>query len=246
MQTNNIKIDPSWRPYLINEFEKPYMKALRAFLQNEISQKKIIYPKADRWFEAFAQTPFDKVKVVILGQDPYHGPGQAHGLCFSVQEGVDLPPSLRNIYQELSSDVGVKMTRCGLLTPWAKQGVFLLNAILTVENGRPASHHKQGWEEFTDKVIEVLNQEKSNLVFILWGSYAQKKGFKIDRQKHLVLEAPHPSPLSSHRGFFGSKPFSKTNKYLQTHGIETIDWSLDLRFGIGPEARTVVNSGLSL
>lgn len=202
------------------------MLKLKAFLAQEYKAGKIIYPRGDEYFAAMNFTPFENVKVVIVGQDPYHGPGQAHGLCFSVREGVRLPPSLQNIFKELRDDVGVPIPKSGSLTKWAEQGVLLLNAVLTVEDGRAAAHQKKGWEEFTDKVIHTLNDEKENLVFILWGSYAQKKAAFVDRKKHLVIEGVHPSPLSAHRGFFGTKPFSKTNAYLRSKGIAEIDWSL--------------------
>jgi len=226
MSDSKIKIEPSWRKKLEPEFQKEYMLSLKEFLKSEYKKRKAIYPKGDDYFAAFNLTPFEQVKVVIIGQDPYHGPGQAHGLCFSVQEGVDLPPSLVNIFKELESDVGVKRPKNGMLGKWAQQGVLLLNAVLTVENGKAASHQGKGWEQFTDEVIRRLNDEKENLVFILWGAYAQKKAAFVDRKKHLVIESPHPSPLSSHRGFFGSKPFSKTNEYLKSKGIAPIDWSL--------------------
>lgn len=224
---DTIKINPSWRPHLAEEFSKPYMKDLKDFLKGEYTKGKTIYPKGNEYFAAFDLTPFDQVKVVILGQDPYHGPGQAHGLCFSVQKGVDLPPSLVNIYKELESDLGYPSPGHGYLEKWAREGVLLLNAVLTVENGKAASHQGKGWETFTDAVIRRLNDDRQGIVFILWGSYAQKKGAFIDRKKHLVIESPHPSPLSSYRGFFGSKPFSRTNQYLISKGQKPIDWKLD-------------------
>ena len=226
MSTDNVKIEPSWKPYLSTEFSAPYMQELRSFLKKEIDSGKKVFPKPKEWFAAFDYTPFDRVKVVILGQDPYHGAGQAHGLCFSVRPGVQPPPSLINIYKELATDVGVKAPDHGCLTKWADQGVLLLNSVLTVRQSQAASHQKRGWERFTDRVIHALAENREHLVFILWGSYAQKKGEFIDRKKHLVIETPHPSPLSASRGFFGSKPFSKTNKYLASHGIPTIDWSV--------------------
>lgn len=207
-----------------DEFEKPYMEQLRAFLASEKIQKKIIYPETSRWFAAFDTTPFDAVKVVIIGQDPYHGPGQAHGLCFSVPQGVSIPPSLQNIYKELQDDLAVSVPQHGCLTRWAEQGVLLLNATLTVEHSKAGSHQNRGWETFTDCVISALNEQRDNLVFILWGSYAQRKGGSIDRSRHLVLQAPHPSPLAAYRGFFGSKPFSKTNDYLVAHRKSPISW----------------------
>lgn len=224
---SELKLENSWKRRIEPEFHKDYMKKLKAFLKEQQAEKKTIYPKGDQYFAAMNMTPFDKVKVVIIGQDPYHGPGQAHGLSFSVQDGVRFPPSLQNIFKELESDVGVKKPKSGNLHKWAEQGVLLLNAVLTVEDGKANAHQGKGWELFTDRVIHALNEEKENLVFILWGSYAQKKGAFIDRNKHLVIESVHPSPLSSHRGFFGSKPFSKANAYLKAHGIKPIDWSLD-------------------
>lgn len=202
------------------------MRKLKNFLTAEYQAGKTIYPRGEEYFAALNLTPFDKVKVVIVGQDPYHGPGQAHGLCFSVHDGVRLPPSLQNIFKELHADLGVKIPQSGSLKKWAEQGVLLLNAVLTVEDGKAASHQGRGWEEFTDKIIHVLNEEKESLVFILWGSYAQKKAAFVDRKKHLVLESVHPSPLSAHRGFFGTKPFSKTNAYLRSKGLGEIDWTL--------------------
>ncbi len=222
-----IKLESSWKNKLASEFEKPYMKNLRAFLLQEANQNKIIYPKGNDIFNAFNLTPFDQVKVVLLGQDPYHGPNQAHGLCFSVTKGIPLPPSLVNIYKELETDLNIKPATHGSLEAWAKQGVLLLNTVLTVEQGKAGSHHGKGWEQFTDKVIQVLNEEKENLVFILWGSPAQKKAANVDTTRHLVLKSVHPSPLSSYRGFFGSKPFSKTNSYLKSKNIIEINWSLE-------------------
>ncbi len=200
------------------------MVSLKNFLKSEYDAGKIIYPKKNEYFKALDLVPLDKVKVVILGQDPYHGPGQAHGLCFSVNEGVSQPPSLKNIFKELNSDLGIEIPKSGNLERWAQQGVLLLNSVLTVENDKAASHQKQGWEQFTDKIIETVNQECEHVVFILWGAYAQKKAFYVDRKKHLVLESVHPSPLSSHRGFFGSKPFSKTNTWLKKQGLAPIKW----------------------
>ncbi|MEN0058387.1 MAG: uracil-DNA glycosylase [Bdellovibrio sp.] len=223
---NEIKLNSSWRQRLEGEFATPRMKNLKVFLQQQYKLGKNIFPRGDEYFAALNLTPFDKVKVVIVGQDPYHGPGQAHGLCFSVREGVRFPPSLQNIFKELHDDVGVKIPPHGCLNKWAEQGVLLLNAVLTVESGQAASHQGKGWEEFTDKIIHLLNEEREHLVFILWGSYAQRKAAFVDRKKHLVLEAVHPSPLSAHRGFFGTKPFSRTNAYLRTHSIPEIDWNL--------------------
>ncbi|HAD10429.1 MAG TPA: uracil-DNA glycosylase [Porticoccaceae bacterium] len=221
-----IKLHPSWLKVLGEEFDKPYMKALRTFLLAEKRAGKTIYPPSENWFAALDTTPFEAVKVVILGQDPYHGPNQAHGLCFSVPPGVQPPPSLINIYKELDADLGLGAPAHGCLNHWAEQGVLLLNATLTVVAGQAGSHQRQGWESFTDKVIEVLNEQRQHLVFILWGSYAQKKGSIIDESRHCVIRSPHPSPLSAHRGFFGSKPFSRTNAYLQSQGIEPIHWRL--------------------
>ncbi len=221
-----IKLEPSWKVHLQAEFEKPYMKELRGFLQKRLSAGVKVYPKPSEYFNAFAHTPFEKVKVVILGQDPYHGPGQAHGLCFSVRPGVDTPRSLVNIYKELKADVGAEPPDHGYLMPWADQGVLLLNAVLTVEAGKAAAHRGKGWEAFTDSAIHQLNDQREHVVFILWGAYAQKKGAFIDRKKHLVIESPHPSPLSASRGFLGSRPFSKANEYLKKHGLEPIHWQL--------------------
>lgn len=222
----NIKIEESWRSRLIGEFAKSYMKDLKQFLQRERQSRKLIFPQGKEFFLAFNSTPFDKVKVVILGQDPYHGPNQAHGLSFSVKPGVQIPPSLQNIYKELYRDTGFTIPKHGHLQTWAERGVLLLNATLSVEAGRAGSHQNKGWEEFTDKVVQVLNEQRENLVFMLWGSYAQKKGQSIDSQRHLVLKAPHPSPLSAHRGFLGCGHFSKANAYLISKGLEPIDWSL--------------------
>lgn len=214
-----------WKLQLQNSFQQESMNQLRNFLKEQYRQKKTIYPEKQNYFRALQLTPFDQVRVVILGQDPYHGPGQAHGLCFSVQQGVGLPPSLQNIFKERKSDVGIEISKSGDLSAWAKQGVLLLNAVLTVEAGQANSHQGKGWEKFTDDVIQLLNEKRQGLVFVLWGAYAQKKGALIDRQKHLVLECVHPSPLSSHRGFFGSKPFSKINDYLMARGEMPIDWN---------------------
>ena len=202
------------------------MVALKQFLGREREAGKTIYPKGQDWFAALDQTPFDKVRVVILGQDPYHGEGQAHGLCFSVKDGVRPPPSLVNIFKEMQNDLGLPPPHTGNLTPWAKQGVLLLNSVLTVEAGRAASHQGKGWEQFSDAIIRLLNEQKEHLIFILWGSYAQKKAAFVDRNKHLVIASAHPSPLSAHNGFFGSKPFSRCNAYLQSKGLPPIDWKL--------------------
>jgi uracil-DNA glycosylase len=206
--------------------EKPYMIGLVSFIENERSKGKIIYPKDKEVFEALKLTPFEKVKVVILGQDPYHGEGQAHGLCFSVKKGIKPPPSLINIFKELKDDLKIHPPQHGCLESWAKEGVLLLNSVLTVEAGKAGSHHGKGWEQFTDKIIEILNEKKTNLVFILWGGPAQKKASRVDQNKHLVLKSAHPSPLSVYRGFLGSKPFSKTNNYLKKHDKQEINWSL--------------------
>lgn len=226
--SDKIQLDKSWLKYLKNEFDEPYMNDLKQFLLEQKVQGKSILPKGDEWFNALNSTPFDKVKVVILGQDPYPTRGHAHGLCFSVQPHVKpLPKSLININKELMDDLGIDNNYTGFLQPWAEQGVLLLNAVLTVEEGKPNSHQGRGWEQFTDAVVQTVNDHKSNIVFILWGSYAQKKGVHIDQSKHHVIKAPHPSPLSAHRGFFGSKPFSKTNAYLMSVNQEPVDWRLN-------------------
>lgn len=222
----DVQIEPSWKKQFADEFNAPYMRNLRAFLKTEIAAGRKVYPKPKEWFAAFDQTPFDKVKVVILGQDPYHGAGQAHGLCFSVQPGVPPPPSLVNIYKEMKADLGLDRPTHGHLLHWAQQGVLLLNSVLTVRDGQAASHQKHGWEQFTDRAIHLLNDNREHIAFLLWGAYAQKKGAFIDRKRHLVLESPHPSPLSATRGFFGSRPFSKINHYLESNGIKPIDWRL--------------------
>lgn len=222
-----IDLEASWLSQLKQEFDMPYMQQLKAFLLSEKQQGKTILPKGSLWFNALNSTPFDQVKVVVLGQDPYPTPGHAHGLSFSVLPGVSpLPKSLLNINQELLTDVGVNNAHIGYLQPWADQGVLLLNAVLTVEAGKPNAHQNKGWEQFTDKIVHLLAENNAHLVFILWGAYAQKKGKFIDRQKHFVIESPHPSPLSAYRGFFGSQPFSKTNSYLQQHGKTPINWQL--------------------
>jgi uracil-DNA glycosylase len=219
------KLAATWRKYLETDLNSKPMQDLKIFLEKEYDSKKTIFPKANEYFYALDMTPLDQVKVVILGQDPYHGPGQAHGLSFSVQDGVRFPPSLQNIYKELEADLGIPISKSGDLTRWAKQGVLLLNSVLTVEKEKAASHKDRGWEGFTDLIISTVNEHCENVVFILWGSYAQKKAAFVDRKKHLVLESVHPSPLSSYRGFFGSKPFSKANAYLKKHGKKEIDWS---------------------
>ncbi|HHA19784.1 MAG: uracil-DNA glycosylase [Gammaproteobacteria bacterium] len=217
---------PSWQKQLSMEFEMPYMKTLKQFLRAEKDLQKVIYPHSSNWFHALDTTPLDEVKVVILGQDPYHQHGQAHGLCFSVLPGVKIPPSLKNMYKELQTDMGIAPASHGYLEGWAKQGVLLLNAVLTVEDSNANSHQGKGWEQFTDKVIAIVNERCEHVVFMLWGSYAQKKGAVIDSERHLVLKAPHPSPLSAHRGFFGCHHFSRANNYLQQHGKTTINWQL--------------------
>lgn len=225
-----IKLEPGWFAVLGEQFDLPYMAALKAFLQKEKQDGKVIYPPGSLWFNAFNATPFDKVKVVILGQDPYHGANQAHGLCFSVLPGVQVPPSLVNIYKEIQADLGIAPPGHGCLNYWAEQGVLLLNATLTVEQGRAGAHQGKGWELFTDAAIHALNDQRQRLVFMLWGSYAQKKGDFIDSTKHLVLKAPHPSPLSAHRGFLGCRHFSQANKYLENTGQTPIDWALPERW----------------
>ena len=223
---NTIQLESSWLERLEDEFEQPYLQSLKTFLQNEKQSGKVIFPKGDLIFNAFNSTPFDKVKVVILGQDPYHGPNQAHGLCFSVLPDVRIPPSLMNIYKEINNDLGLVMPAHGYLQSWAEQGVLLLNATLTVEQNKAGSHQNKGWEQFTDRSIQLLNEQREGLVFLLWGSYAKKKGQFIDTNKHLVLKAPHPSPLSAHRGFFGTKHFSKANAYLAQQNLKPVDWQL--------------------
>lgn len=217
-------LGPSWTTFLAPEFNKPYFNELKRFLSQK--HEKTIYPPQDKIFEAFRLTDLANVKVVILGQDPYHGRGQAHGLAFSVPLGVKPPPSLVNIFKELHNDLGSPIPSHGNLESWAQEGVLLLNTVLTVEEGKAGSHHKKGWEIFTDRVIQILDQEKNHLVFILWGAPAQKKALALDEKKHLILKAPHPSPLSVYRGFYGSKPFSQTNRYLKSHGIPEINWKL--------------------
>jgi uracil-DNA glycosylase len=226
MTDARLKLEPSWKERVGSYFDRPDMQALSEFLRNELRNGKIVFPPPKQIFAALDATPFDAVKVVILGQDPYHGPGQAHGLCFSVQPGVPVPPSLRNMYAELQRDLGFVPPRHGCLTRWAEQGVLLLNAVLTVEQGLAGSHQGKGWEGFTDSIIEALSREREHLVFLLWGSYAQAKGRLIDRRRHLVLTAPHPSPLSAHRGYIGCGHFSAANAYLVEHGMAPVDWTL--------------------
>ena len=220
------KLHPSWLAPLRGEFADPYMAALRQFLVAEKEAGKRIFPRGSDWFRALDLTPLDDVRVVVLGQDPYHGAGQAHGLCFSVRPGTRTPPSLANIYKEMEADLGIPPARHGFLEHWAEQGVLLLNAVLTVEMALAASHQGRGWERFTDAVIRLVNDRARPVVFMLWGSHAQKKAAFVDSGRHLVLRSPHPSPLSAHTGFFGSKPFSKANAFLAAHGEQPIDWAL--------------------
>ena len=222
----NIKIEKSWKEILKDEFTKPYFKELTAFVKTEYLKHKI-YPAGKNIFRALDLCPIEKVKVVILGQDPYHGPGQANGLCFSVNENIPLPPSLQNIYKELASDINIKKPTSGNLEPWAKQGILLLNATLTVRAAQANSHKQKGWEIFTDSIIKNLSDKKENLVFILWGNYAKSKSALIDQKKHFIISSPHPSPLSAYAGFFNSKPFSKTNNYLKSKSIKEINWPLN-------------------
>ena len=223
-QQREIKLEQTWKDRLQDEFAEPYMAGLRRFLLDRKRSGAVIYPPGKQIFNALDSTPFDAVKVVILGQDPYHGPGQAHGLCFSVQENVPTPPSLVNIYKEIESDLGLQPPGHGNLQSWAEQGVLLLNAVLTVERGHASAHQGKGWERFTDRIVSELNAGRENLVFLLWGAYAMKKGAIIDRDRHFVLNAPHPSPLSAHRGFFGCRHFSKTNTWLEKHGMAPVSW----------------------
>ncbi len=219
----NVRIEDSWKQRLQEEFDKPYFENLTRFVRSEYAAG-TVYPPGSQMFAAFDACPFDKVRVVILGQDPYHEPGQAHGLCFSVNDGVPYPPSLVNIFKEIADDLGKPAPTTGNLMRWAEQGVLLLNATLTVRAHQAGSHQNKGWEAFTDAVIHRLAEEREHIVFILWGSYAQRKGAFIDRNRHLVLQSPHPSPLSAYRGFFGNKHFSRANAYLVEHGCEAIDW----------------------
>lgn len=219
----DVQIESGWKEVLREEFEKPYFSNLREWVRDQYKSS-TVFPPAKLIFNAFDSCPFDKVRVVILGQDPYHGPGQAHGLCFSVNDGVPFPPSLQNIFKEIADDLQKPIPKSGNLTHWANQGVLLLNATLTVQKDKAGSHQNKGWEEFTDAAIKILAEKKSNLVFLLWGSFAQKKEILIPPNKHLVLKSAHPSPLSAYRGFLGNKHFSKTNEYLHSLGIEPIDW----------------------
>jgi uracil-DNA glycosylase len=229
MTDGRLHLESSWKARVGDYFARPEMQALSAFLHAEKRAGKRIYPPGRAIFAALDATPFAAVKVVILGQDPYHGPGQAHGLCFSVLPGVPVPPSLQNIFAEIETDLGVARPDHGCLLPWARQGVLLLNSVLTVEAGRAGSHQGKGWEGFTDRVVDALNREREGLVFLLWGSYAQAKGRLIDTRRHCVLKAPHPSPLSAHRGFFGCRHFSKANQYLEAHGVMPVTWRLPPR-----------------
>ena len=221
-----IKLHDQWRQVIGSEFDKDYMQSLREFLIQRKQQGAVIYPPANQWFAALNTTPFEKVRVVILGQDPYHGVDQAHGLCFSVTPGIKVPPSLANIYKEIKSDLGIDQPNHGCLISWAQQGVLLLNATLTVEDGSAGAHQGKGWEQFTDQIIKAVNQQREGVVFMLWGSYAQKKSTMIDSSRHLILKSVHPSPLSAYRGFFGCGHFSAANNYLQQSGVEPIDWQL--------------------
>ncbi|MGV8938158.1 MAG: uracil-DNA glycosylase [Allorhizobium sp.] len=226
MTAMDIRLEDSWKAVLGQEFSSPHMQQLKAFLLSERASGKQIFPKGPEYFRALDLTPLKNVRVVILGQDPYHGAGQAHGLCFSVQPGVRIPPSLKNIYKELKTDLGIEPASHGFLESWASQGVLLLNSVLTVEEGRAGAHQGRGWEQFTDAVIRIVNDKCEHVVFMLWGAYAQKKAAFVDGKRHLVLKAPHPSPLSAHSGFFGSRHFSTANAYLISHGLNAIDWRL--------------------
>lgn len=226
MESYKAPLPDSWMDHLGEEFRKDYMLKLKSFLQDQLDSKKAIYPRGSEIFSAFHLTPFNKVKAVIIGQDPYHGPGQAHGLCFSVKAGITPPPSLKNIYKELKSDLNLDEPNHGFLEIWAQNGVLMLNNVLTVQKSMPASHQGKGWEFFTDRVVEILNTQCDNLVFLLWGSHAQRKAATVDRKKHLVLSCAHPSPFSAHKGFLGCKHFSQTNDYLKSRNIEPINWAL--------------------
>ena len=227
--SGELRLEPSWKARVGDWFVREDMRALSSFLRERIRAGARIHPEPQNIFAAFDATPFDAVKAVVLGQDPYHGPGQAHGLCFSVLPGVEVPPSLQNIYKELARDTGFAPPAHGYLMPWAQRGVLLLNSVLTVEEGRAGSHQGKGWEGFTDHVVDVLNREREGLVFLLWGSYAQSKGKVIDSRRHRVLKAPHPSPLSAHRGFLGCGHFSAANEYLARNGQVPVDWTLPSR-----------------
>ena len=233
MSEHPVKLEASWKERLGACFERQDMRALSEFLRAGKRAGKVMYPPGPQIFAAFEHTPFEAVKVVILGQDPYHGPGQAHGLCFSVQPGVAVPPSLDNIFKEIARDLGIARPDHGCLTPWADRGVLLLNSVLTVERGRAGAHQGKGWEGFTDAAVDALNRGREGLVFLLWGSYAQAKGRLIDATRHCVLKAPHPSPLSAHRGFIGCGHFSAANRYLEQRGEAPVDWSLPARAALG-------------
>ena len=228
-EAERVRLEPSWKARLGDYLESTDMRALAGFLRAEKRAGKVLYPPGPEIFNAFAHTPFDKVRVVILGQDPYHGPGQAHGLCFSVRPGVPVPPSLVNIFAEIERDLGIPRPDHGCLTPWADQGVLLLNSVMTVEQGRAGAHQNKGWEGFTDAAIAALDREREGLVFMLWGAYAQRKGRLVDPSRHLVLSSVHPSPLSAHRGFIGNGHFSAANRYLESRGQAPVDWSLPPR-----------------
>ena len=233
MSEDRIRLEPSWKARIGDYLARPDMQALSVFLRAQKQEGKVVYPPGPEIFAAFDHTPFEAVRVVILGQDPYHGPRQAHGLCFSVRPGVPPPPSLQNIFKEIQRDLGIPAPDHGCLTPWADRGVLLLNAVLTVQQGLAASHQGKGWEGFTDAAIDALNREREGLVFLLWGSYAQKKGQLIDARRHCVLRSVHPSPLSAHRGFLGCGHFSAANRYLESRGMAPIDWSLPPRATLG-------------
>lgn len=240
--TGDVKLEASWKAVLADEFAKPYMHELKGFLKQEYGQGKVIYPRGSEYFSALNLTGFDATKVVILGQDPYHGPNQAHGLCFSVKPGVVPPPSLVNIYSELKTDLGVDPPDHGFLEPWARQGVLLLNSVLTVQKAKAGSHANKGWELFTDRIIALLNERRDGLAFVLWGAYAQRKGQLVDRKRHMVIATPHPSPFSADRGFFGSRPFSRINQYLTQQGKAPIDWRLPRLRELLPKAATSATS----
>ncbi len=223
---SHLRPDRGWKEHLVDEFSQPYMQALAEFLAAEESAGKVLFPASSHCFNALNSTPLDQVRVVILGQDPYHGPGQAHGLCFSVRPDVPPPPSLVNMFKEIQSDLGITPPDHGCLQPWAEQGILLLNSVLTVVQSQAGAHRGKGWETFTDRVIETVNREREGVVFLLWGSYARKKGQHIDRSRHLVLEGPHPSPLSAYRGFFGCKHFSRANEWLREQGQKPVSWEL--------------------
>jgi uracil-DNA glycosylase len=233
---DRVRLHESWRTPLAAQFSAPHMQGLKQFLEEEKAAGKRIFPKGRDYFRALDLTPLDEVRVVILGQDPYHGEGQAHGLCFSVQPGVRTPPSLVNIYKEMQADLGIAPVRHGFLEHWARQGVLLLNSVLTVEMGRAASHQGKGWEPFTDAIVRLVAEKQEPVVFMLWGAHAQKKAGFVDQSRHLVIKSAHPSPLSAHNGFLGSRPFSRANAFLAAHGRGTIDWALPTAPGNGDDA----------